>query len=157
MQKITPFLWFDNQAEIAADFYVSVFKNSRIVGKNYYPEGSPGRAGTVMTVQFVLDGMEFTAINGGPQFNFSQAVSFVVNCETQEEVDRLWAALSAGGHEIQCGWLTDRFGVPWQIVPTVLPEMLSGPDAAATQRAFTAMLGMKKLDIAALQRAYQGI
>jgi predicted 3-demethylubiquinone-9 3-methyltransferase (glyoxalase superfamily) len=157
MQKITPFLWFDNQAEIAAEFYVSVFKDSRIVRKNHYPEGSPDRSGTVMTVQFVLEGMEFVAINGGPQFSFSQAISFVVNCETQDEVDRLWQALSAGGQEVQCGWLTDRFGVPWQIVPTVLPDMLSGADTAAAQRVFAAMLGMKKLDIGALQRAYAGV
>ena len=157
MQKITPSLWFDGQASIAADFYVSVFRNSRIVRKTYYPEGSPGVAGTVMTVEFILDGVEFVAINGGPQFKFTPAISFVANCETQEEVDRLWQALSAGGQEVQCGWLTDKFGVAWQIVPTVLPDMLSSDDTAAAQRAFTAMLGMKKLDIAALQRAYEGV
>ena len=157
MQQITPSLWFDGQALVAADFYVSVFKNSRIVRKTYYPEGSPGVAGTVMTVQFILDGVEFVAINGGPQFKFTPAISFVANCETQDEVDRLWQALSEGGQEVQCGWVTDRFGVSWQIVPTALPDMLCSADAAAAQRAFTAMLGMKKLDIAALQRAFQGI
>ncbi len=156
MQKITPFLWFDGQAEEAANFYVSVFRNSRIVRTNRYPEGSPGTAGTVMTVQFILDGVEFVVINGGPQFKFTPAISFVANCETQEEVDRLWQVLSAGGQEVQCGWLTDRFGVSWQIVPTVLLDMLSSADTAAAQRAFTAMLGMKKLDISALQRAYEG-
>ena len=157
MQKITPSLWFEGQALVAADFYVSVFKNSRIVRKTYYPEGSPGVAGTVMTVQFILDGVEFVAINGGPQFKFTPAISFVANCETQDEVDRLWQALSEGGQEVQCGWLTDKYGVSWQIVPTALPDMLSSADTAAAQRAFTAMLGMKKLDIAALQRAYEGV
>jgi predicted 3-demethylubiquinone-9 3-methyltransferase (glyoxalase superfamily) len=154
VQKITPFLWFDGQAEEAADFYVSVFKNSRIVRTNYYREGSPGVPGSVMTVQFILDGVEFVAINGGPQFKFTPAVSFVADCQTQEEVDRLWQALSAGGQEVQCGWLTDKFGVSWQVVPTALPDMLSSADTAAAQRAFTAMLGMKKLDMATLQRAY---
>jgi len=154
VQKITPSFWFDGQALVAADFYVSVFKNSRIVRKTYYPEGSPGMAGSVMTVQFILDGVEFVAINGGSQFKFSPAISFVANCETQEEVDRLWRELSAGGQEVQCGWLTDKYGVSWQIVPTVMPDMLSSADTAAAQRAFTAMLGMKKLDMATLQRAY---
>ena len=157
MQKINSCLWFDGQALVAADFYVSVFKNSKIVRKTYYPEGSPGLAGSVLTVQFILDGVEFVAINGGPQFKFTPAISFVANCETQEEVDRLWQALSEGGQEVQCGWVTDRFGVSWQIVPTALPDMLCSADAAAAQRAFTAMLGMKKLDIAALQRAYEGV
>ncbi len=156
MQKIAPSLWFDGQASLAADFYVSVFRNSKIVRKTYYPEGSPGVAGTVMTVQFILDGVEFVAINGGPQFKFTPAISFVANCETQEEVDRLWREMSDGGQEVQCGWLTDKFGVSWQIVPAVLPDMLSSTDAAAAQRAFTAMLGMKKLDIAALQQAFEG-
>ncbi|MGA2255737.1 MAG: VOC family protein [Thermoguttaceae bacterium] len=156
MQKITTCLWFDGQAEEAANFYVSVFKNSRIVRTAYFLEGSPGVAGSVMTIQFILDGAEFVALNGGPQFKFSPAISFVVNCETQEEVDRLWQELSAGGQEVQCGWLTDKYGVSWQIVPTVLPDMLSSSDRAAAQRAFTAMLGMTKLDISALRRAYQG-
>ncbi len=156
MQKINSCLWFDGQALVAADFYVSVFKNSEIVRKTYYPEGSPGLAGSVLTVQFILDGVEFVAINGGPQFKFTPAISFVANCETQEDVDHLWQALSEGGQEVQCGWVTDKFGVSWQIVPTVLPDMLCSTDTAAAQRAFTAMLGMKKLDIAALQRAFTG-
>jgi predicted 3-demethylubiquinone-9 3-methyltransferase (glyoxalase superfamily) len=157
VQKITPSLWFDGQAEEAARFYVSVFKDSRIVRTNYYREGSPGTAGSVLTVQFILDGMEFVAINGGPQFKFTPAISFVANCETQDEVDRLWQALCEGGQEVQCGWLTDKYGVSWQIVPTVLPDMLSSADTAAAQRAFTAMLGMKKLDLSALQRAYENV
>jgi predicted 3-demethylubiquinone-9 3-methyltransferase (glyoxalase superfamily) len=155
MQKITPSLWFEGQALLAAEFYVSVFPNSRIVRTNYYPEGSP-LAGTVLVVYFILDGVDFVAINGNAQFKMSPAISFTANCETQEEVDRLWRELSEGGQEIQCGWLSDKFGVAWQIVPTVLPKMLSSSDTAAAQRAFTDMLGMKKLDIAALQRAYSG-
>jgi predicted 3-demethylubiquinone-9 3-methyltransferase (glyoxalase superfamily) len=161
MQKITPCLWFEGQAEEAANFYVTVFRNSRIVRSSLYPEGSPGTPGTVMTVQFILDGVEFVAINGkpgrDPQFAFSSAISFVVNCERQGEVDRLWQELSDGGEELLCGWLTDKYGVSWQIVPTVLTDMLCSPDTAAAQRTFTALLGMKKLDIAALQRAYGGM
>ena len=157
MQNITPFLWFNNQAEEAAKFYVSVFKNSRIVRTNYYLEGSPGTPGSVMTVEFVLDGVEFVALNGESEFKFSPATSFFVNCPTQQEVDRLWRELSAGGQEIQCGWLTDKFGVTWQIVPTALLDMISSADCPAAQRDFTAMLGMKKLDIATLQRAFDGV
>jgi len=157
MKTITPWLWFDGQAEEAARLYASVFKNSRIVNTRYYPEGSPGPAGSVMTVEFVLDGVEFVALNGGPQYTFTPAISFMASCETQDEVDRLWKALSEGGQEVQCGWLTDRFGVSWQIVPTALQDLLGSADRAAAQRAFTAMLGMKKLDIAALQRAYDGV
>ncbi|MGO9111929.1 MAG: VOC family protein [Thermoguttaceae bacterium] len=157
MQKITPSLWFDTQAEEAANFYVSVFKNSRIVRTNHYLKGSPGTAGSVMTVQFILDGVEFVAINGGPQFKFTPAISFVANCATQNEVDRLWQELSEGGQEVQCGWLTDKYGVSWQIVPTALPDMLNSANTAAAQRAFTAMLGMKKLEVSALQRAYEGV
>jgi predicted 3-demethylubiquinone-9 3-methyltransferase (glyoxalase superfamily) len=156
MQNITPFLWFNGQAEEAASFYVSIFKNSRIVKTSYYLEESPGAPGTVMTVQFILDGLEFVALNGGPEFKFSPAVSFVANCQTQDEIDRLWRDLSAGGQEIQCGWLTDKFGVTWQITPVVLLEMIGSADKAAAQRAFTAMMGMKKLDIAALRQAYEG-
>ncbi|MGO9114965.1 MAG: VOC family protein [Thermoguttaceae bacterium] len=160
MQKISPSLWFDSQAEEAANFYVSVFKNSRIVRTNRYLEGSPRPSGSVLAVQFVLDGVEFVAINGkpgrNPEFEFTPAISFVANCETQAEVDGLWRELSEDGQEMQCGWLTDKFGVSWQIVPTALPDMLSSADTAAAQRAFAAMLGMKKLDIAALQRAYEG-
>jgi predicted 3-demethylubiquinone-9 3-methyltransferase (glyoxalase superfamily) len=157
MQKITPCLWFDGQAEEAAKFYVSVFPNSRIVRTNHYLEGSPGVPGTVLTVEFVLDGMEFVALNGGPHYQFTPAISFMANCESQEEVDRLWRELSASGQEVQCGWLTDKFGVSWQIVPTAVLPMFSNPDRAAAQRAFTAMLGMKKLDIAELKRAFEGV
>lgn len=156
MQKITPCLWFDGQAEEATDFYVSVFKNSRIVRTNYYPEGSPGVPGSVMTVEFILDGVEFLALNAGPEFTFTPAISFIANCETQDDVDRLWQALSEGGQEVECGWLTDKFGVSWQIVPTAMLDMLSSTDTDARQRAFTAMLGMKKFDMAALRRAYEG-
>jgi predicted 3-demethylubiquinone-9 3-methyltransferase (glyoxalase superfamily) len=156
MQKISPFLWFDNEAEQAAELYTSVFRNSRITGKSYYPdvEGRDWQAGSVMTVGFIIDGLEFTALNGGPQFTFSEAISFVVDCETQEEVDEYWRKLTDGGQEGQCGWLTDRFGLSWQIVPRALGEMLSSPDRDAAQRATVAMLGMKKLDIAALRRAF---
>jgi len=156
MRTISYCLWFDGRAEEAADFYVSIFRNSRIVGTSRYPEGSPGEPGSVMTVEFILDGDEFLALNGGPQYAFTPAISFVANCETQEEIDRLWARLTDGGQEVACGWLTDRFGVSWQIVPTALGEMLSSTDRDAAQRAFTAMLDMKKLDIAALRRAYEG-
>jgi len=156
MRNISYCLWFDGRAEEAADFYVSVFRNSRIVRTSRYPEGSPGEPGSVMTVEFILDGDEFLALNGGPQYAFTPAISFVANCETQEEIDRLWARLTDGGQEVACGWLTDRFGVSWQIVPTAVGEMLSSTDRDAAQRAFTAMLDMKKLDIAALRRAYEG-
>jgi predicted 3-demethylubiquinone-9 3-methyltransferase (glyoxalase superfamily) len=154
MQKIGPCLWFDTQAEEAAKFYVSVFRNSRIIETNYFLEGAPKPAGTVMTVRFSLDGEEFIALNGGPEFQFSPAVSFVANCVDQVEVDRLWAALSEGGQEVQCGWLTDKYGVSWQVVPTALYDMLNSPDKAAAQRAFSAMMGMITLDIAALRKAF---
>jgi predicted 3-demethylubiquinone-9 3-methyltransferase (glyoxalase superfamily) len=154
MQKITPFLWFDDQAEEAMDFYVSVFKNSRVASIIRYGEAGPGAAGTVMTARFVLDGQEFVALNGGPQFTFSPAISFVVNCTTQAEVDELWEKLSAGGKEIQCGWLEDRYGLSWQIVPTALVEMLNDPDPVKANRVMQAMLQMVKIDIAALRRAY---
>ena len=153
-QKVGPCLWFDGQAEEAAKFYVSVFKNSRILSTTHYLEGLPRPAGSVMTVRFILDGEEFMGLNGGPQFKFSPAISLVAYCETQEEVDGLWHKLSDGGEEGQCGWLRDKYGVSWQIVPTVLPEMLSGTDSAAAQRAISAMLKMKKLDISGLQRAH---
>ena len=156
MPKITPFLWFDGQAEEAADFYVSIFRNSRIVRTSRFPEGSPGKPGSVMTVEFILEGNEFLALNGGPEYAFTPAISFVASCETQEEIDDLWTRLSDGGQEVACGWLTDRFGVSWQIVPAVLNEMVGSDDKEAAQRAFTAMLDMKKLDIAALRRAYEG-
>jgi len=154
MQKITPFLWFDDNAEEAANFYVSVFKNSRVVSISRYGEAGPRPAGTVMTVSFVLDGEEFVALNGGPEFIFSPAISFAVNCTTQEEVDELWAKLSAGGKEVQCGWLEDRYGLSWQIVPTVLIEMLNDADPAKANRVMQAMLQMVKIDIEGLRRAY---
>lgn len=155
MQKIRPFLWFDGKAEEAANFYASIFNNSRIVSIARYGEGTPAPKGTVMTVLFLLEGQEFVALNGGPQFTFSPAISFVVNCETQEEVDELWEKLSTGGEEHQCGWLKDKFGVSWQIIPTALVAMLSDTDAFRAQRAMTAMLQMKKIDISLLERAYK--
>jgi predicted 3-demethylubiquinone-9 3-methyltransferase (glyoxalase superfamily) len=156
MQKITPFLWFDTQAEEAANYYVSSFANSRILMVARYGEAGPGPKGTVMTVSFEINGQQFTAINGGPQFTFSEAISFVVSCETQAEIDALWERLSAGGKESRCGWLKDRYGLSWQLVPTVLPELLGDKDSAKAQRAMQAMLKMGKLDIAALKRAHQG-
>lgn len=160
MQRITPFLWFDHQAEEAANFYVAIFKNSRIDKVARYDEGSAqatGRPpGSVMTVAFHLDGLEFVALNGGPHFKFTEAISFVVNCVTQAEVDHYWDKLSAGGQTQQCGWLKDRYGVSWQIVPTVLPELLGGPDAAKAERVMQAMLQMVKLDIPKLEQAARG-
>lgn len=155
MQKITPFLWFDNQAEEALIFYTSIFKNSKIGTITRYGEAGPGAKGTVMSATFQLDGQEFTALNGGPYFTFSPAISFFVNCETQEEVDELWEKLSAGGEEGQCGWLKDQFGVSWQIVPSGLSEMLYGDDAEKSQRAMKAMLKMGKLDIEIIRLAYE--
>lgn len=154
MQKISPFLWFNGQAEAAARFYVSVFRNAEILHTTYYSEGLPFPAGTVLTVQFVLDGETFTALNGGPEYAFTPAVSFSVSCETQEEIDELWSKLTDGGQEVQCGWLVDRFGVSWQIVPKGLDRIFNSKDPAASQRALQAMLGMKKLDLPALKRAY---
>ena len=154
MQKITPFLWFDDKAEEAMNFYVSIFKNSRVVSITHYGEAGPGAAGSVMTASFVLDGQEFVALNGGPEFTFSPAISFAVNCTTQEEVDELWTKLSAGGKEVQCGWLEDRYGLSWQIVPTALIEMLNDPDPVKANRVMQAMLQMVKIDIAGLRRAY---
>ena len=157
LQKITPNLWFDTQAEDAANFYVSVFKNSRIVGTSRYTDAGPGEPGTVVTVDFELDGQRFTGINGGPVFTFTEAVSFLVNCKDQEEVDYYWDALLAdGGVESQCGWLKDRFGLSWQVVPEGFNELMSDPDPARASRAMQAMLGMAKLDLAALQRAADG-
>jgi predicted 3-demethylubiquinone-9 3-methyltransferase (glyoxalase superfamily) len=155
MKLAGPCLWFDGNAEQAAAFYVSVFPNSRILQVARYLQGSPGAAGTVMTVRFMLDGSEFLALNGGSHFKFSPAISFVVDCDTQQEVDRMWERLLDGGQENRCGWLQDRFGVSWQIVPTALPAMLTGPDMAAAQRVFSAMLQMKKIDIATLERAHR--
>jgi predicted 3-demethylubiquinone-9 3-methyltransferase (glyoxalase superfamily) len=155
IQKITPFLWFDHQAEEAAGFYSSIFPNSRIVKVVRYGDAGPGPAGSVMTVEFQLDGQTFVALNGGPIFNFTEAISFVVNCQTQDEVDAYWEKLSAGGTEVQCGWLKDKFGLSWQIVPTVLPELLNDPDPEKSQRVMKAMFAMKKLDIRALKQAYE--
>ena len=156
MNTIGPCLWFDSQAEEAANFYVSVFKNSRILEVTHYPQEVHRPKGSVLTVRFVLDGQEFMALNGGPHFTFTPAVSFVVNCATQAEVDYYWNTLQIDGKEVECGWLTDRFGLSWQIVPEAMTAMLASPDAAATQRAFAAMLTMKKLDIALLEQAFKG-
>ena len=156
MQKITPFLWFNDQAEAAANFYCSVFKNAKTLNISRYGEGAPAPKGTVMVVRFQLDGQEFMALNGGPQFTFSPAISFVVNCQTQEEVDELWERLSEGGTTQQCGWLQDQFGISWQIVPTALGELMSDPDPVKSQRVMQAMLQMEKIDLAGLRRAYAG-
>jgi predicted 3-demethylubiquinone-9 3-methyltransferase (glyoxalase superfamily) len=156
MQKITPFLWFDSQAEEAANFYVSIFKNAKIVKVARYGEAGPGPKGSVMTVAFELDGQEFVALNGGPYYTFTPAISFLVRCETQQEVDRFWEKLSEGGEPVQCGWLKDKYGMSWQIVPSVLEEMLNDPDHAKSQRVMEAMLQMKKIDVAALEKAYAG-
>ncbi len=155
MQKITPFLWFDGRAKEAMNFYVSIFKNSEKGKVIRYGDAGPGPKGTVMTAVFQLDGQEFIALNGGPQFRFSQAVSFVVNCKTQKELDELWEKLSAGGQQQMCGWLKDKFGLSWQIVPTALPELLSDPDPAISQSVMKAMMQMKKIDIEGLKRAKQ--
>ena len=155
MKKITPFLWFDNQAEEAANFYVSVFKNSRIVTTSRYGEAGPGPVGTVMTVVFELDGQEFIALNGGPHFKFNEAVSFSVDCKTQEEVDEFWKKLSEGGEEAPCGWLKDKYGLSWQINPTILGQMLNDPDPRKAKRVMNAMLKMKKIDIQGLKQAYE--
>jgi predicted 3-demethylubiquinone-9 3-methyltransferase (glyoxalase superfamily) len=156
MQKVTPCLWFDNQAEEAARFYTSTFKKSKIKKISYYGEGGPLPKGTVLTVSFELDGQEFLALNGGPVFKFTEAVSFVVNCKTQKEVDRMWSKLSQGGQEVQCGWVKDKYGLSWQIVPTILPKLMSDRDPERVQRVFKAMLGMKKLDIKGLKQAAGG-
>lgn len=153
IQKITPFLWFDHQAEEAAGFYAAIFPNSKIVKVVRYGAAGPGPAGSAMTVEFQLDGQTFIALNGGPIFQFTEAVSFVVNCQSQDEVDSYWEKLSAGGAEVQCGWLKDRFGLSWQIVPAALPELLGDPDPKKAERVMKAMLAMKKIDIAALKAA----
>ncbi len=156
MSRINPFLWFDTQAEEAAAFYVSVFPGSRIVSVARYGDAGPGPKGSAMTVSFELDGREFTALNGGTLFKFNEAVSFVVNCKTQEEVDHFWSRLSEGGEEGRCGWLKDRFGLSWQIIPAALGQLLGDPDPARSKRVVQAMLGMRKLDIAGLRRARDG-
>jgi predicted 3-demethylubiquinone-9 3-methyltransferase (glyoxalase superfamily) len=154
--RITPFLWFDSQAEEAAKFYTAIFPNSKIGKVVRNSEAAPGPTGGVLTVEFWLDGQPFTALNGGPTFQFTEAVSFVVHCETQKEVDYYWEELLAGGTPSQCGWLKDRFGLSWQIVPNVLPELLGSKDAKKAQRATEAMMKMVKLDIETLQQAYDG-
>jgi predicted 3-demethylubiquinone-9 3-methyltransferase (glyoxalase superfamily) len=153
MQKITPFLWFDGNAEEAMNFYTSVFKNAKVGNISRYGEAGPGPAGSVLTASFELEGLQFTALNGGPHFKFNEAISFHVACESQAEVDYFWDGLGAGGQIQQCGWLKDKFGVSWQIVPTALPRLLGNPDRAKANRVMQAMLEMKKLDIAALERA----
>jgi predicted 3-demethylubiquinone-9 3-methyltransferase (glyoxalase superfamily) len=155
MQKITPFLWFDGKAEEAMRFYVSIFKNSKIGKITRYGDAGPGPKGTVMSATFQLEGQDFYALNGGPAFTFSPAISFFVNCETQEEVDVLWEKLSEGGTKDRCGWLKDRYGVSWQIIPTVLGELMNDPDPSKAQRVMKAMLEMNKIDIAGLKRAYE--
>ncbi len=155
MQKITPFLWFDGKAEEAANLYVSLFKNSKITNVSRYGEAAPGETGTVMTVSFELDGQEFIALNGGPHFSFTPAISFMIHCETQAEVDELWDKLCEGGEPSQCGWLTDRFGVSWQVVPTALGDMLQDEDEEKSERVMRAMLQMEKLDINTLKEAYE--
>jgi predicted 3-demethylubiquinone-9 3-methyltransferase (glyoxalase superfamily) len=156
MQKITPFLWFDNQAEDAARFYLSIFKNSRILGISRYGEAGPGPAGSVMTVRFELNGQEFIALNGGPHFKFTEAISFSIDCKTQDEVDEFWEKLSEGGEPGRCGWIKDKYGLSWQVNPTALGQMLSDPDQEKAKRVMGAMLQMDKIDIAALQRAHDG-
>jgi predicted 3-demethylubiquinone-9 3-methyltransferase (glyoxalase superfamily) len=157
MKGITPFLWFDDKAEEAANFYTSLFPNSRIVHVTPYGEAGPGEAGTTMTVDFELDGQAFTALNGGPEFTFTEAISFLVNCETQDEIDQLWERLAEGGEQGPCGWLKDRYGVSWQIVPTLLEELVRDPDREKSQRVMTAMLQMRKIEIEPLRRAAEGL
>jgi len=152
-QKIVPNLWFDTEAEEAANFYVDLFDDARIVSVAHYTEAGPRPAGTVMTVEFELNGQRFVGINGGPQFKFDEAVSFQVSCEDQDEVDHFWSRLSEGGEEGQCGWLKDRFGLSWQVVPTGMEELFSDPDPERARRAMEAMLGMQKIDIAEIRRA----
>ena len=154
MQKIVPFLWFNGQAEEAARFYVSVFKNAKLGDVSRYTDGAPMPAGTAMTASFELDGVEFIALNGGPEFTFTEAISMFVRCESQEEVDYYWTALTEGGEESQCGWLKDRFGLSWQIVPNALMDMLSDADREKAGRVMQSMLQMRKIDVATLRRAY---
>jgi predicted 3-demethylubiquinone-9 3-methyltransferase (glyoxalase superfamily) len=156
IQKITPFLWFDHQAEEAAEFYTSIFNGSSIDGIARYGDTGPGPKGSVMTVQFTIEGQQFVALNGGPQFKFTEAISFVVNCETQAELDDLWDKLSHGGQEVQCGWLKDKYGMSWQLVPANIEEMLQDKDPERSGRVMQVVLKMKKLDIAELQRAFRG-
>ena len=156
MQKITPFLWFDGKAEEAMNFYVSVFKKSKVVRVTRYGDAGPGPKGTVMSATFQLEGQDFFALNGGPQFTFTPAISFFVNCETQHEVDELWEKLSEGGKKERCGWLKDKYGLSWQVVPSILGRLLGDKDATKSKRVMQAMLQMDKLDINGLQDAYDG-
>ena len=156
MQKILPCLWFDNQAEEAANHYISIFPDSKVLSVSRYGEAGPRPKGMVMVVTFQLAGQEFMALNGGPEFKFSEAISLYVNCQTQEEVDELWQKLSEGGEQGPCGWLKDKYGVSWQVIPTALPELLQDPDPEKSKRAMQAMLQMGKIDLAALKRAYEG-
>jgi len=155
MQKITPFLWYDNQAEEAAHFYASLFKNSKIDRIHRYGDSGPGPKGSVMIVTFELEGQQFTALNGGPSFKFTPAISLYVDCETQEEVDQLWEKLAEGGRKDRCGWLQDKYGLSWQIIPRALQELLSDPDPKRSGKVMEAMLQMDKIDIAGLKRAYE--
>ena len=155
MQKITPYLWFDNQAEEAVNFYVSLFKNSEILSVNRYGEGAPKPAGTVLTIAFQLDGQEFVALNDGPEYHFTEAISLFVNCENQEEVDELWAKFTEDGEEGPCGWLKDKYGLSWQIIPAGLGEMLSSPDAGKAACAMQAMFTMKKIDLTKMRQAFE--
>ena len=157
MQKITPYLWFDGQAEEAANYYTAIFDNSRILDVQRYGEGGPGPEGTAMVVTFELEGQQFIALNGGPEFHFTEAISFYVSCQTQDEVDALWERLTAdGGQPGQCGWLKDKYGLSWQIIPTALSELLSDPDREGASRAMKAMLSMSKIEIQGLRDAYDG-
>jgi predicted 3-demethylubiquinone-9 3-methyltransferase (glyoxalase superfamily) len=155
MQKITPFLWFDDKAEEAMKFYVSIFKNSKVGEVTRYGDAGPGRKGSIMSVTFELNGQEFYALNGGPVFKFNPAISFFVNCETQAEIDEFWEKLSAGGRKDQCGWLQDKYGLSWQIVPSILGKLLGDPDPVKANRVMEAMLKMHKLDIAKLKQAHE--
>ncbi len=157
MQQITPFLWFNDQAEEAARFYVSIFKNSKIHNTTRYPKDSPGAEGKVMVVNFELDGQQFIALNGGPAFKFNEAISFQIECKDQVEVDHYWEGLSSGGEQVQCGWLKDKFGLSWQVVPIQLGKLMNDPDPEKVYRVNQAMLKMVKLDIQELQRAYSGL
>ena len=154
MQKITPFLWFDNNAEEAVQFYTAIFKDSKILATSRYGDAGPGPSGSVMTIRFQLQGQEFIALNGGPHFKFTEAISFVVDCETQREIDEYWEKLSAGGHAVQCGWLKDKYGLSWQIVPTILGQLMNDKDPAKANRVTQALMKMVKLDIEGLKRAY---
>jgi predicted 3-demethylubiquinone-9 3-methyltransferase (glyoxalase superfamily) len=156
MQKITPFLWFDAQAEEAANFYVSIFKNSKIETVSRYGDAGPGPKGSVMVIQFQLEGQRFTALNGGPLFSFTPAISLLVDCQTQDEVDDLWQKLSAGGKPDRCGWLKDKYGLSWQIIPSALGKLMSDPDPEKSKRVMQAMLQMDKIDIKRLEQAHQG-